>query len=91
MPACPSSTENGCRCPEHHPGLLEFTIDDQHRATLKAILEPLREKPAPTLVVLDGDEIPHDPRSYTCECKACRQEIADRMAAASPRAFRSAA
>lgn len=24
MPGCPNSTESGCRCPEHHPGLLAF-------------------------------------------------------------------
>lgn len=37
MTPCPNSTRTGCRCPEHHPGLLQFARDP---GALAAALAP---------------------------------------------------
>lgn len=66
MSACPSSTANGCKCPEHHEGLLAFAAD---RDAYEAALTKLR----PVLRVVTMPQPLEDPceGSYSCGCKRC--------------------
>ncbi len=45
---CPNTTAGGCRCPEHHPGLLEYAAD---RGAYRALLSRAR----------DGGDLSPDP------------------------------
>jgi hypothetical protein len=44
MSGCPNSTEGGCRCPEHHPGLAAYVKDSEQRTALAQVLEPHRDR-----------------------------------------------
>lgn len=79
MSACPNSAAAGCRCVEHHPGVLGLAV--QHGtisqaaadATLNAIRGPLRLH-----VVTTGPtaEIPCD-GTLTCGCVGCLADKAE--------------
>lgn len=62
MTLCPNSTEGGCRCPEHHPGLLAFAPAE------------LVDAPAPvaslSLVTPGPSEICHG-YEHGCICSQC--------------------
>lgn len=72
---CPNSTEAGCRCPEHDPGLMEHTHDIGRYAQA---LEPLR---GPTVTSIPHGTIVCDGRDMTCRCAACATERAQRVRA----------
>jgi hypothetical protein len=85
---CPNSTASGCRCPEHHPGLLEYSSQPDQ---LLAALLPLAEKQSNrvTLRVLTTDPSPANlvridemiacDGSMTCICQQCADERAARV------------
>lgn len=85
---CPNSTASGCRCPDHHPGLLATAKTDP--VGLAAALDRIAGKPTATLRVLTTDPapenlipLPSDPKpcdgSMCCVCKACEKERATRV------------
>jgi hypothetical protein len=62
MTLCPNSTEGGCRCPEHHPGLLAYA---------PAELVPARAAVASLTLVTPGpSEICHG-YEHACICSQC--------------------
>lgn len=71
---CPGNTADGCRCAEHHPGLLATSSDPD---ALEAFLAPLRE--TRLRVVTPGPEL-DDPCDGTmlCGCKPCIKERVSR-------------
>jgi hypothetical protein len=78
---CPNTTAGGCRCPQHHPGLLEVARDPD---ALAVALEPLVERPALRVVpALRRDESCDG--TMTCRCRQCRTQRAARRAEGEPR------
>jgi hypothetical protein len=78
---CPNTTAGGCRCPQHHPGLLEVARDPD---ALARALEPLVERPALRVVpALRRDESCDG--TMTCHCRQCRTQRAARRAEGEPR------
>jgi hypothetical protein len=77
MNCCPNSSESGCRCPAHAPGLAAFARDP---VAYEAALAPLR--PAVRLHVVTAGELARDPcdGSMTCSCRRCAGERASRDA-----------
>jgi hypothetical protein len=70
---CPNSTESGCRCSEHHPGLREFARDTAaFDAVLAVARQPVRLEVV-TMPVRDDDACDG---SMTCACVDC---IKDRV------------
>jgi hypothetical protein len=70
---CPNSTEGGCRCPEHAPGLSAFARDP---AAFERALAPCR----PTtlhVVTLPSREVPCT-GTMTCSCRKCVEERSTR-------------
>lgn len=76
MSACPNSTEGGCRCPEHHPGLLEYASDPQ---ALDDQLDKLRQPAELHIVTMPAAEACD--RSMTCGCQRCVRERGARRGA----------
>lgn len=74
MTGCPNTTENGCRCPDHDPGLGAYAADP---VAYEAALAPLR--PVRLHVVTPGPTV-EEPcnESMTCPCKRCVGERAAR-------------
>jgi hypothetical protein len=74
---CPNSTQSGCRCPEHDPGLMAFARDP---VTYAAALAPCR--PAVKLRVVTMP--PHAERpcdgTMTCSCQRCIRDRGSRRA-----------
>lgn len=75
-------------CPQHHRGLLDFTVNDEHHTQLSTVLDQLREPETTTLRVLTFE--PHLPDnlvelpvacngSMVCECAECAAVIAGRI------------
>lgn len=63
MTLCPNSTEGGCRCPEHHPGLLAF-------APAELVAEPASAPARLTLVTPGPSEVCHG-YAHGCICSQC--------------------
>lgn len=75
MDACPSSTQDGCKCPLHAEGLMAYARDkDAYEAVLARVREwetrPLRVVTTEPQIACTG--------ALTCECPACEK---DRQAA----------
>jgi hypothetical protein len=68
MTSCPNSFEAGCRCPDHHPGLLEFSGDP---AGLAVALDRLKPLARPQLVAVPPSRKPACTGSMTCPCPDC--------------------
>jgi hypothetical protein len=77
LSGCPNSTESGCRCPDHAPGLAAYAPDP---VAYEAALEPLR--PVRLHVVTTGVPVeePSCNGSMTCSCKRCVGDRASRTA-----------
>lgn len=74
---CKNSTESGCRCPDHHPGLAAYARD---RAAFDAALEPLRNlRPVRMRVVTMPGEILCQ-GTMTCPCASCTSDRVKRPA-----------
>lgn len=69
MDACPNSTESGCFCAQHHPGLAAYARDPEAYAAALKPLQPTRLR-----IVTMPDEQVHDPASMTCQCTDCQTE-----------------
>lgn len=67
--SCPNSTESGCCCAFHHPGLLAFAPDPE---AYEALLAAIRETPTLRVVsnACDG--------SMLCRCQDCVRQNAAR-------------
>lgn len=88
MSSCPGSTEAGCRCWEHDPGLARHAPDPEayermlargRKATLRVVTP---EPPSPTAKTFDG-AIPFErpcTGSMICDCKKCTADRASRVA-----------
>jgi hypothetical protein len=76
LTGCPNSTESGCRCPDHAPGLAAFAADP---VAYEAALEPLR-RPVRLHVVTGFSGDPACNGSMTCPCPRCGRERASRAA-----------
>lgn len=59
---CPNSTESGCRCVDHHPGLGAYTTDRVTYARWLTTLEPARLLRVVTRECRD---------TMTCTCHDC--------------------
>lgn len=76
MTPCPNSTEGGCRCPEHAPGLADYARD---AVAYEAALAQLR--PAVRLhVVTGGTPAPECTGTMTCSCEGCVRDRVSRSA-----------
>lgn len=69
MTACPNSTESGCRCEQHHLGLLAYSPNPD---ALEASLVKLR--PVLRVVTMPVESEPVCEGTYTCSCPACVAE-----------------
>lgn len=75
--ACPNTAASGCRCPEHHPGLLATSHPDRLPA-LAEYLDRLRPDPPQVVIELVHVSGPSCSGTLTCPCGKCEQERADR-------------
>lgn len=75
---CPGSTEDGCFCGEHHPGLLATSSDP---TALEAALAPLRETEARLRIVtpLPPGVVPCTGDPMTCGCERHTGERQERV------------
>jgi len=85
--SCPGSTEAGCRCVEHDPGLAAYAPDRgaYERVLAKARKTSLRivtRDQNPTVHSFDGVIPVEKPctGSMVCDCEKCSAERADRVA-----------
>lgn len=68
---------DGCKCRDCY-GLREYLAD--HGMDMRGLpAAPGCGARRPVALEAISGEVPHDPRSYTCQCVACRAEIAERM------------
>ena len=93
MPGCPHTTADGCRCPEHAPGLAAYA---RNPAAYEAALVPLRGPVRLSVVTLGPQGVADEPPCtgrYTCPCRTCQAERATpaRRGNASPFKVRRAA
>ncbi len=82
MGSCPNSTESGCRCPDHAPGLMAHAKDI---AAYEAALRTVRPTTLHVVTFGDRDREPVvDPTEheepcvggYTCPCSKCADDRA---------------
>lgn len=73
MSGCPNSTESGCRCPEHDPGLAVHAAD---AAAYERALEPLRGPVRLSVVTLGPNAEQPCTGTMTCGCPACAKATA---------------
>lgn len=72
--SCPNSTESGCRCPLHHPGLLAYVAPERREALLNVLTgfqEPRLRLVEPAVDPCAG--------TMTCGCGECRKDRAARL------------
>lgn len=68
MTGCKNSTESGCRCPDHDPGLMAYAPDPDAYAQALTAMQPTRLR-----IVTPGPP-PAEPEcsgGYTCTCPDC--------------------
>lgn len=71
MAGCPNTTSGGCRCSEHHPGLLAYASDP---AALRRALKPLQPHQASVPAAVAALKHRREPvcdTTMTCPCRAC--------------------
>lgn len=95
--ACPNTYADGCRCPEHDPGLMRYAPDLQ---AYDAALARCRPEPVRLHVLTMGPPRPGCDGSMTCPCEKCARERSSigakgagraQFKVRAPRAMRSAA
>lgn len=82
---CPNSTESGCRCWEHHPGLSAY-VPPHAADAYEELLAPLRKKATLRVVTMGLNDEPQCDGSMTCQCERCCEERASRVALGAGRA-----
>ena len=86
MAGCPGSTEAGCRCPEHHPGLGAYSPDP---VAYEAALARVRPIVTLRVVTLPPDDRPACDGTMTCSCEVCvRERVSRPSLGAGPARFR---
>lgn len=71
MTRCPSSTDHGCRCPEHHPGLSVHAADPD---AYDRALAPLRGPVRLSVVTAGPDTKIECDGTYRCPCSTCTRQ-----------------
>lgn len=71
---CPNSAATGCRCPEHHLGLMAYAPDPQAYAEQLERAQPVRLR----VVTMGRDERVACTGTMTCSCEDCVMDRASR-------------
>ncbi len=85
MPSCPGSTETGCRCWEHDPGLAAYAPDPvaYERLLASARLRVFTPEPTPATAKTFDGVIPFEKPctgSMVCDCGQCGADRSKRIA-----------
>lgn len=77
MSGCPNTTEGGCRCPEHHPGLGAYSSDPD---AYDAAIARLRKQGVRLRLVTMPAGAPGCTGTMTCPCERCVKDRVSRPA-----------
>lgn len=69
---CPNSTASGCRCPEHHPGLMAHSPTPADYALALELLRPA--KTTLRVLTMPLDNTPRCDGTMVCPCESCIRE-----------------